>query len=141
MYIKSLLRYVKHSLKETKEKHPYIDDKILKSALVYQYLHYYYFQKDITIRTILETEGYDLGLIGPGRSKLTRFLEFILGWSNVFSSHAVLHDAFGRFYIRFHHGTGYTYCIDGYVPIFMKKSPFFGHITGLIYCAFKQLTI
>ena len=141
MYIKSLLRYVKDSLRKTKNKHPYIDDKILKSALVYQYLHCYYFQKDITILEILETEGYDLGMIGLGKGRLTRILEFLFGWSNVFSSHAILHDAFGRFYNRHNLGEGYTYCLKGHVPIFMKKSPFFGHVTGLNYCALKQLVI
>ena len=141
MYIKPLLRYVKDSFKEAKNKYPYYNEKVLKSALVYQYIHCYYYQKDITILEILETEGYDLGLIGPGKGKLTRLLEFIFGWSNVFSSHAILHDAFGRFYIRFHMGEGYTYCLSGYVPVFMKKSPLFGHVTGLNYCASKQLTI
>ena len=82
-----------------------------------------------------------MGLIGPGSGRLTRLLEFIFGWSDVFSNHAILHDAFGRFYTRFHDGNGYTYCINRYVPDFVKKSPLFGHLTGLIYCAFKRLTI
>ena len=141
MYIKPLLRYVKDSFRETKNKHPYIEDKVLKSALVYQYLQEYYMSQDVSLLEIMELEGYDIGLIGPGNGKLTNLLEFLFGWSNVFASHAILHDAFGRFYNRFEFGPGYTYCLKGHIPEFMKKSPFFGHITGLNYCAFKQLTI
>ena len=141
MFIRLLLEYVRYNFKSTKEQFPGINDKTLKSALVYRYVHFHHLERDMSIYEILKTEGSDLGLIGPGSGKLTRLLEFIFGWSNTFSNHAILHDAFGRFYTRFHDGNGYTYCINRYVPDFMKKSPLFGHLTGLIYCAFKQLTI
>ena len=142
MFIKLLLEYVRYNFKSTKEQFPDINDKTLKSALVYRYVHFYYLERDISIYEILEIEGSDsLGLIGPGSGRLTRLLEFIFGWSDVFSNHTILHDAFGRFYTRFHDGNGYTYCINRHVPDFVKKSPLFGHLTGLIYCAFKRLTI
>ena len=46
MYISSLSKFIKHTFKDTKEKHPHIDDKILKSALVYQYLHFFFISKE-----------------------------------------------------------------------------------------------
>ena len=135
MYINILLRFVQKSFKEIKEKHPDIDDKILKASLVYRFLHFYYFEKDISISEIIEINGAGFGFIGPGNGRLTQFLERVLGWSNVFNSHAILHDAFGRFYSKFQFGSGYTYMInERYTPRLIKKSPFFGHITGLAYC-------
>lgn len=95
MFIKLLLEYVRYNFKSTKEQFPDINDKTLKSALVYRYVHFYYLERDISIYEILEIEGSDsLGLIGPGSGRLTRLLEFIFGWSDVFSNHAILHDAF-----------------------------------------------
>ena len=85
MFIKLLLEYVRYNFKSTKEQFPDINDKTLKSAIVYRYVHFYYLERDISIYEILEIEGSDsLGLIGPGSGRLTRLLEFIFGWSDVF---------------------------------------------------------
>ena len=98
MFIRLLLEYVRYNFKSTKEQFPDINDKTLKSAIVYRYVHFYYLERDISIYEILEIEGSDsLGLIGPGSGRLTRLLEFMFGWSDVFSNHAILHDAFVGF--------------------------------------------
>ena len=142
MYINSLLRFIKHSFQEAKEKHPHIDDKILKSALVYQYLHFFYFERDISINKILEINDGEIGLMGPGNSLITWFFEKTFGWSNILNSHSILHDAFGRFYDHHELGRGYTYAINEFNTYqFLKRSPLCGQISGLIYCIFKRLTI
>ena len=142
MYISSLLKFIKHSFKDTKEKHPYIDDKILKSALVYQYLHFFYFERDISINKILELNNGEIGLLGPGDSCLTWFFEKIFGWVNILNSHSILHDAFGRFYDHYLLGRGYTCAIPSkYTTRLIKRSPFCGQISGLLYCMCRRLTI
>ena len=98
MYINSLLRFIKHSFKDTKEKRPNINNKILKSALVYQYLHFFHFDKDVSIIKILELNNGEIGLLGPGDSCITWLFEKTFGWIDILNSHSILHDAFGRFY-------------------------------------------
>ena len=142
MYIKSLLRYVKDSLRKTKNKHPYIDDKILKSALVYQYLHFYHLERDISINKVLELNNEEIGLLGPGNGFITWLFERTLGWSDILNSHSILHDAFGRFYDHHELGTGYTYTIpEKYTTKLIKRSPLCGQISGLLYCMCRRLTI
>ena len=140
--IKETVKYVEYNFQKAKEKHPYINDKILKSALVYQYLHFYYFERKITINKILELNGGEIGLLGPGNGFITMIFERTFGWSNVLSSHSILHDAFGRFFNHHGLGRGYTYCIPKkYTTRLIRKSPLCGQISGLIYCIFKRLTI
>ena len=142
MYIKSLLRYVKHSFKDTKEKHPNIDDKILKSAIVYQYLHFFYFERDISINKILEINNGEIGLISPGNGFITWLFERTFGWIDILNSHSILHDAFGRFYDHHELSRGYTYAIpEKHSTKHMKKSPLCGQVTGILYCSLKRLTI
>ena len=142
MFIKLLLEYVTYNFKKTKEKHPFIDDKILKSALVYRYLHFYYLERDITINKILELNNGEIGLLGPGNSCITWLFERVFGWNNILNSHSILHDAFGRFFDHHEFGPGYTYSIDEkYTTRVIKRSPFCGQVSGLIYCIFKRLKI
>ena len=142
MYIKSSLRYVKHSLKEAKEKHPNIDDKILKSALVYQYLHYFYFEREITINKVLEINNGEIGLMGPGNGFITWLFERTFGWIDILNSHSILHDAFGRFHDHHELGRAYTYAIpEKYTTKLIKRSPLCGQISGLLYCVCRRLTI
>ena len=142
MYINSLLIFVKHSFKDTKEKHPNIDDKILKSALVYQYLHFFYFERDISINKILEINNGEIGLMGPGNGFITWLFERTFGWIDILNSHIILHDAFGRFYNHHELGRGYTYAIpEKYTTKLIKRSPLFGQISGLLYCMCRRLTI
>ena len=92
--------YVDRHFQETKQEYNDVDDVILKSALVYQYLHIRNLKIYISIDEILELNNNEIGLIGPGNGCLTQFLERILGQSAVLHSHSILHDAYGRFYAR-----------------------------------------
>ena len=119
-----------------------MNDVILKSALVYQYLYLCNFNIMIPIDDIFELNNNEIGLIGPGNGCLTQFLERMFGWSDILHSHSILHDAFGRFYTLHSKDRGYTYVIlENRTPKWVKRSPLCGRITGLIYCAFNKITI
>ena len=142
MFIKLLVEYVTYNFAKTKEKHPNIDDKILKSALVYRYLHFYHLERDISINKILELNNGEIGLLGPGSGCLIWLLEKIFGWIDILNSHSILHDAFGRFYDHHSLGRGYTYALpEKHSTKHMKKSPLCGQVTGILYCSLKRLTI
>ena len=134
--------YVDRHFQETKQEYNDVDDVILKSPLVYQYLHIRHFRKYLTIDKILELNNNEIGLIGPGNGCLTQFLERILGQSAVLHSHSILHDAYGRFYTHHSLDRGYTYTIpENITPKCVKGSPLCGQISGLIYCVFGNITI
>ena len=142
MFIQVLLEYVIYNFEKTKEKYPNIDNKIIKSALIYRYLHFYYLERDISINKVLELNNGEIGLLGPGNGFITWLFERTLGWSDILNSHSTLHDAFGRFYDHYSLGRGYTYCInERYTTRVFRKSPMCGQVSGLIYCICKRLTI
>ena len=64
--ISDTIKYVKYLFKKTKQQHNNVNDVILKSALVYQYLYLCNFDKMIPINDILELNYNEIGLIGPG---------------------------------------------------------------------------
>ena len=139
--IEDAIKYVKFFFDETKQQFIQIDDVILKSALVYQYLYHKHFNVKISISNILHTHR-DIGLIGPGNGCLTHFLETIFSPLHIMHSHSILHDAFGRFYNRYSLDRGYTYVIPKKVtPRWIKRSPLCGQISGLIYCISKRIIV
>ena len=140
--ISETIKYVKCSFKKTKQQHNNVNDVILKSALVYQYLYLCNFDTMIPIHDILKLNNNEIGLIGPGNGCLTQFLERMFGGSDILHSHSILHDAFGRFHDHYLKDRGYTYVIPkNRTPKWIKKSPLCGQISGLIYCAFNKITI
>ena len=140
--IQEAIEYVNCFFEETKKQHNSVNDVILKSALVYQYLHLKNFASSKSINDILEINDKEIGLIGPGNGCLTHFLERIFNQSDILHSHSILHDAFGRFYNHHQLDRGYTYVIPkNRTPKCLKKSPLCGQISGLIYCAFKKIII
>ena len=140
--IKETVNYIEYNFQKAKEKHPFINDKILKSALVYQYIHFYYFERDISINKILELNNGEIGLMGPGNGFITWLFEKTFGWIDILNSHSILHDASGGFYDHHELGRGYTYAIpEKYTTKLIKRSPFCGQISGIIYCVFNRLTI
>ena len=140
--ISETIKYVKCSFKKTKQQHNNVNDVILKSALVYQYLYLCNFDTMIPIHDILELNNNEIGLIGPGNGCLTQFLERMFGGSDILHSHSILHDAFGRFHDHYLKDRGYTYVIPkNRTPKWIKKSPLCGQISGLIYCAFNKIKI
>ena len=131
--ISETIEYVNHSFEYAKKEHNSVNDVILKSALVYQYLHITNFDTYISIDDVLELNDNEIGLIGPRNGCLTWFLERIFNQSDILHSHSILHDAVGR---------GYTYVVpDNRTPKWVKRSPLCGQISGLIDCAFNKITI
>ena len=122
--ISETIGYVNRFFEETKRKHNSVNDVILKSALVYQYLYLFHFDISISIDDVLELNDNEIGLIGPGNGCLTHFLEKIFNQSHILHSHSILHDAFGRFYAHNSLDRGYTYVIPkNKTPRWVKKSP------------------
>ena len=114
-----------------------IDKTVLKAAIAYKYLLAVYLNiKDITIEQILIENDYDLGLIGPGHSCLTSICENLCP-NRVCHMHSILHDVYGRIYLTYNHtGRGYVYMFNA--P-WIKKSAFFGHISGLLYSIYYNI--
>ena len=140
--ISETMEYVNHSFEYAKKEHNGVNDVILKLALVYQYLHITNFDTYISIDDVLELNDNEIGLIGPGNGCLTWFLERIFNQSHILHSHSILHDAFGRFYAHHSSDRGYTYVIPkNRKPKCVKRSPFCGQISGLIYCVSKKIVI
>lgn len=84
----------------------------------------------ISIRQV-DNQEKGLGLIGPGNGFLTTILEKIFGGFKTFQIHAILHDVFGRIYLKTGKGPGYLYVFRDSK---LKGSSLCGHISGLIYC-------
>ena len=111
------------------------DPSIIKSALVYQFLYKKYKNHTISVHDVLEMYGGEIGLIGPGNGGCTCVLERVFGGIETCKNHAILHDAYGRFYNKYGAGRGYCYMLkDG--PKMFKKNPMFGHVMGMIISSF-----
>ena len=140
--ISDTIKYVKCCFKIIKPQHKDVDDVILKSALVYQYLYLNHYDIMLSIDDVLELNNNEIGLIGPGNGCLTHILERIFNRSDILHSHSILHDAFGRFYAHHSLDRGYTYVIpENKTPRWVKKSPLCGQVSGLIYCLRKRIII
>ena len=115
-----------------------IDKNVLKAAIAYKYLLAVYLDiKNITIEQILIENEYDIGLIGPGHSCLSKTLEMIFP-NRICHLHSILHDTYGRIYTKYNNqGRGYVYMFNA--PKWMKKCPLFGHFTGLLYSIYYNI--
>ena len=91
--IRETIEYVVYYFEETKQKYNNINDVILKSTLVYQYLCLKNFKIYMTIDEALEENNGEIGLIGPGNGCTTHLLERICGCCDILHSHSILHDA------------------------------------------------
>ena len=130
--IKEVVNFVNRFFPEEQKNYPELNEVILKSVLVYQYLYLQHFNEIITIDRVLKLNNGEIGLIGPGNGCTTHFLERVLGWSHICHEHSIIHDAFGRFYLRYGKGRGYTYLYEN-APKWMKRSPLAGQVCGLDY--------
>ena len=115
-----------------------VDKNVLKAAIAYKYLLAVYLDiKNITIHQILIENDYDLGLIGPGHTCLTTVCEKICN-NRLCHLHSILHDSYGRIYLKYNQGRGYIYMFKN-APKWMKKCLLFGHITGLLYSIYYNI--
>ena len=69
--ISETIEYVNCFFEEIKQQHNSVNDVILKSALVYQYLYLRNFKTHISIDDVLELNENEIVLIGPGNGCLT----------------------------------------------------------------------
>ena len=111
---------------------------ILKSALAYQYLYQKNFNQLISVETVLEENNGEIGLIGPGNSSCTCILEKLFGRISCCHTHSILHDAYGRFYLKYKQDKGYCYAMKN-APEWMKRSPLFGHVTGFLFSIIHRI--
>ena len=77
--IANIIKYVEHFLAETKEENKEVNEVILKSALVYQYLYHKHFDDLLTVKDVLEMNNGEIGLIGNGNGLSTKILERLFG--------------------------------------------------------------
>ena len=140
--IKEVIKYVSFFFDETQQQHHNVNDVILKSVLVYQYLYHKHFKTFISVSDILELNNNEIGLLGPGNGCLTWSFERLFSGFDILHSHSILHDAFGRFYDHFRRDRGYTYIIpENLTQKQIKRSPLCGQISGLLYCVCKKIII
>ena len=131
-FLHQMEEYIKRKAEVEKENFSGVPDRILKASLAYQYLCVKA-NKDLSLKEILVKHS-DLGLIGPGHGTITHILEKLFSSSQTFKKHAILHDAFGNFFLDFGEGPGYCYASPIWLPSFMRDAPVMGQISGLLMC-------
>ena len=90
----------------------------------------------IKINDILELYDGEIGLIGPGSGCFTHILEKLFGKIKCCHLHSAMHDAYGRFLIKYQRGRGYCYVIpENITPYCFKNSPISGHIYHALFGA------
>ena len=134
---RKVIKFMNENLYLFEDKYKDIDRTVIKAAIAYKYLLAVYLNnKIITLDKIMIQNDYDIGLIGPGHSCLTSICEKIRP-NRVCHLHSILHDVYGRIYLNYYTERGYNYMF--YAPNWMKKSPFFGHISGLLYSIYYNI--
>ena len=131
-FLHQMEEYIKRKAEAERENFSNVPDRILKASLAYQYLCIKA-NKGSFLKEILEKHS-DLGLIGPGHGTITHILEKFFSSSQTFKKHAMLHDAFGNFFLDFGEGPGYCYASPIWLPSFMRDAPVMGQISGLLMC-------
>ena len=131
-FLHQMEEYIKRKAEAERENFSNVPDRILKASLAYQYLCIKA-NKGSSLKEILEKHS-DLGLIGPGHGTITHILEKFFSSSQTFKKHAMLHDAFGNFFLDFGEGPGYCYASPIWLPSFMRDAPVMGQISGLLMC-------
>ena len=135
--MEKVIDYLKENFADEVTNLSKVNKRIIKSALVYQYLMYKHKIEPKCIEEIIKVHP-SIGLLGPGNGYLTRILEFCLNWSKLFCRHACLHDAYGRFFQDYGKDVGYLYAVSRGVPGFLKTNPLLGHLSGLYLCIFYE---
>ena len=120
-----VIEHLSNNFRLIKNDHVDVYSRELCSALVYRYILKRH-GIDMSVEQILRDEPY-IGLLGQ-RDEFEMFhtISFL-------RLHGILHDSYGRLYTRFKLDRGYCYALNK-APKCLKKSPFFGHITGFWFC-------
>ena len=130
-------KFMNENLYLFEDKYKDVNRNVLTAAIAYKYLLAVYLNvKDVTLHEVLIENEYDIGLIGPGHSCLTSLCEKI-GPNHLCHLHSILHNCYGRLLLYHNVGHGYVYMF--HAPNWMKCSPFFGHISGLLYLMYYSI--
>ena len=100
----------------------------------------WYEQKSLHLTSDYTFEDIEsLGMIGPGRSRLTIILEACFAAVPIMKLHAVYHDAWGLYHRKTGRSNGYCYGIkDDNLCTSFKKSFLLGHLSGLLYLLWNR---
>ena len=120
-------------LQETKRK---VEEKIFspdfQNSTEDQFLPQHFMRKlaAVPAENILKSEA-NIGLLGrEDECECLSELFFM-------RAHGLIHDACGRAYCEMGVGKGYCYAVEN-PTIFMKSSPFLGHISGIAFCIWNR---
>ena len=133
-----VIKFVNKNFYLFEKQYENIDKNVLKAAIAYKYLLAVYLDiKNITIDQILIVNEYDIGLIGPSHGCITSICERLCP-NRICHLHSILHDCYGRIYLKYNQGRGYIYMFKN-APNSMKACAFLGHITGLLYSFYYNI--
>ena len=119
--IREIKKYVDYFYEKTKSDFDAdVNPVIIKSALIYQYLKMKYVGKKDSVKIIIDSYQGEIGLIGPGSGRITCCLEALSSRYSFSRAHSIFQDAYGRFYNRYGHGSGYCYLFHN-LPNFIKQ--------------------
>ena len=134
---KQVIKFMNDNFYLFEKQYEDVDKNVLKAAIAYKYLLAAYLNiKNVTIEQILIENDYDIGLIGPSHGCVTSICEKICP-NRVCHLHSILHDCYGRIYLKYGKGRGYVYMFNA--SKWMKACPFLGHITGLLYSLYYNI--
>ena len=124
-----VIEHLSNSFVLVKNNNADVHSRELCSAMVYKYILSRH-GIDVSFEKVLKEEPY-IGLLGQSDEfEMFHTISFL-------RLHAILHDAYGRIYTKYGLDRGYCYAFNA--PSFLKKSPFFGHITGFWFCLHHKL--
>ena len=126
---KKMINLLQETKKKVEEKNllsrfPEFDRRSIFAAALYEKL------AAVPAENILKSEA-NIGLLGrEDECECLSELFFM-------RAHGIIHDACGRAYCEMGVGKGYCYAVEN-PTIFMKSSPFLGHISGIAFCIWNR---
>ena len=126
---KKMINLLQETKKKVEEKNllsrfPEFDRRSIFAAALYEEL------AAVPAENILKSEA-NIGLLGQeDECECLSELFFM-------RAHGIIHDACGRAYCEMGVGKGYCYAVEN-PTIFMKSSPFLGHISGIAFCIWNR---
>ena len=126
---KKMINLLQETKKKVEEKNllsrfPEFDRRSIFAAALYEEL------AAVPAENILKSEA-NIGLLGrEDECECLSELFFM-------RAHGIIHDACGRAYCEMGVGKGYCYAVEN-PTIFMKSSPFLGHISGIAFCIWNR---
>ena len=129
LLLEKMINLLQETKKKVEEKNllsrfPEFDRRSIFAAALYEEL------AAVPAENILKSEA-NIGLLGrEDECECLSELFFM-------RAHGIIHDACGRAYCEMGVGKGYCYAVEN-PTIFMKSSPFLGHISGIAFCIWNR---